>query len=417
MKKSVIALAVSLILAASLNVQGAGLSSWFSDRTADNASQQTEPAEQTSGTSAAQMELPLADQAIVSLGFGGKTVGRTVIPQGWTLETVDLSVNPESMTCPNAVWVTATSPDGKAKLTYLSRREFSEAETYYGEGYGLGYSWHSEDDIFDFGELMHYLDYREAPQVCDLMVNILYSGNPVLVGETDITTGNEEVLSSLRKSYDRSVSALVNQTNQFYGDNIEVRWTDVTTGMRTYLDGDKKMTLFSLTEGFEAYKDIGIQGFYDGYQDTIFWCMDATFCLWTDADVHDSYMGIFDTFINCTSVSQEYEQMRHMNADELQQMKMRIKNNAQQESEEAMRRRYQEIEDKTVGTGSTYSANDAWDDYIRGETDYTTVDGSHIKLSNSYDHVYEGDYGNIYAGSSADGPAGSTELSQPQIGN
>ena len=77
---------------------------------------------------------------------------------------------------------------------------------------------------------------------------------------------------------------------------------------------------------------------------------------------------------------------------------------------------YDELGSSTVDSGDSYSAFDAWDDYIRGETDYTTGDGTHVKLPNSYDHVFEGTDGTIYAGSSPDGPAGSTELNPTQIG-
>ena len=49
-------------------------------------------------------------------------------------------------------------------------------------------------------------------------------------------------------------------------------------------------------------------------------------------------------------------------------------------------------------------------DYILSQNAYETSDGSTIKLPNIYDYVYEGDDGKIYAGNTADQPAGSTRL-------
>ena len=62
------------------------------------------------------------------------------------------------------------------------------------------------------------------------------------------------------------------------------------------------------------------------------------------------------------------------------------------------------------------SAGDDYDeerftDYIFDANDYTLSDGSHVKVSTAYDHVYEGDNGVVYYSDSAFAqPGGSTEL-------
>ena len=58
------------------------------------------------------------------------------------------------------------------------------------------------------------------------------------------------------------------------------------------------------------------------------------------------------------------------------------------------------------GTQSTQTPGD----YFKSQNAYETSDGSTIKLPNIYDYVYEGDDGKIYAGNTADQPAGSTRL-------
>ena len=71
---------------------------------------------------------------------------------------------------------------------------------------------------------------------------------------------------------------------------------------------------------------------------------------------------------------------------------------------------------ETVSTGDNYSAIDGWSDVIREENDYTLSNGSHIKLSTSFDHVYEDSDGSIYAGYGSYYPEGTTELFPTPVG-
>lgn len=63
-----------------------------------------------------------------------------------------------------------------------------------------------------------------------------------------------------------------------------------------------------------------------------------------------------------------------------------------------------------LGTGDGTYDTEEFCDYILSQNSYTTSDGKVIKVPNSYDYVYEGENGNIYASNSADQPAGSTRL-------
>ena len=410
MKKKFVFILSMMICLSSVTAYGTSIVSWYegsSDIEEDVPADA--PVEEN-----AEYDFHLKEEKIKSPGFNGAVVGKTVIPEGWSIEVIDLSINSESITCPNAIWMTASSPDGKCKLSYISRREFKQEYTN-----AMGMEISSEDDKYSVSDMMHTLNYREAPEVCDLMASIIYECSPILEYQWTLSKEDKASIEEAKQNYNTSVIKDINNANQMYGMNLQLQGTDFTIATRTYSAGNKKITLRGFSSGFELFSDFSSYG-YESYTDTIYWSMPAIYGLWTDEDVHESYQRIFDAFAAGTTISQEYEQMRNLNSQELQLAMLEAKNQAQQgsySSSYGTESRYEDIEDTTIGSGDTYSAFDAWDDYIRGEEDYTTSDGTHIKLPSDYDHVYEGDNGIIYAGNSSDGPAGSTELNPTQIGD
>ena len=63
-----------------------------------------------------------------------------------------------------------------------------------------------------------------------------------------------------------------------------------------------------------------------------------------------------------------------------------------------------------LGTGDGTYSSEKFCNYLLSQNSYTTSDGKVVKVPNSYDYVYEGENGNIYASNSTDQPAGSTRL-------
>lgn len=354
-----------------------------------------------------QISLTLHEQKICSPLFNGAAVGRTTIPDGWFMQVTDLSVGTESITCPDAILLTVSSPDGACEMTFISRREFEQSYT---NMYGI--EAYSADDQYDWTDMMHFLNYREAGEVCDLLTGVVYGSGQSLVREIPLTEDEAGSLQTVKNAYldeVRQVTAAYTNAGVYVG---ELQGTDVTGGARVYSDGAKLTTTRAMSMGYELYQEGN--GFYS---DIIFWAIPEVFMLRTNPDVHDSYQEVFDVFCASTCVSQEYEQMRELHGQKLVNAMLAARNAGYDYSYSSSDSDYEELGSSTVDSGDTYSAFDAWDDYIRDETDYTTGDGSHVKLPNSYDHVFEGDNGTIYAGSSPDGPAGSIELNPTQIGN
>ena len=104
--------------------------------------------------------------------FSGRIVGKTVISIGWSVNVQELTLNPESITWPNALYITISSPDGSVTMNYLSRRDFQQQNIY-----GPGVESQSADDGYDESNMLHTLNYRNAAGTCDYMVNILYPGS------------------------------------------------------------------------------------------------------------------------------------------------------------------------------------------------------------------------------------------------
>lgn len=406
MKTRFIAAAVTAALALSQACAASPLSDWY------NGKKEKTRAEQPGDTGltgedasvtypAEQVKLKMTERKITSPSFGNAVVGRTMIPEGWSVNVTDLFIGTESVTCPNAVLLRASDSAGECELVFLSRREYEQQLLS-----AMGYQVPSTDDSYDAGSLMHMLDYREAGDACDLMASVMYGDGLSFVREIPLTDEEEEITTRARDAYDTETRNAVAQSGLLApGQGVE--WTDVTLAKRTYSDGNDLVTVYAASSGFR----FAMEGY--GFEtETVFWAMPAVFMLRTPADVHDGYSEAFDVFCAATAVSSEYEQFRTLNSERLVSELIAARNSGTSYTPSGD---FSDSGETTIDTGDTYTAMDGWDDVILDRTDYTTGDGSHIKVPTAFDHVFEGDNGTIYVGNSADGPVGSVELSPTQI--
>lgn len=346
------------------------------------------------------------EQKLVSALFGGATVGSTLVPEGWTVQLRELSLQSESISWPNAVDVTVTSPDGACVMRYQSQRNYAQSA-----GYAAGFTATSADDGYDRSTMMHTLDYREAAGVCDLMVGILFEGSYSPVAEHALSAEDEAYLRAARERYSQETAAANEMAAQATGGSVSIRWSDVTMAERTYRSGESMAEVAAISAGMDFYSDLGM----GAWSEYVYWNVAGLYAMKCPAEDYERCKAIYDVFAANTGVSQEYVAMTERHAEHLQQYFLRLKN-GESVSEPEESAALDAITEDTVGQGETYSAEEGWSDVIRDETDYTTTDGSRVKLPSYYDHVFEGDDGTIYAGSSVDGPAGSVELSPTRIG-
>ena len=346
-----------------------------------------------------QSQIHMVEQKIISPTFGC-AIGKTMIPEGWKMSVTDLTIGSESACCPNAVLVTATSPDGQSSMAFISRREFEQSYFNYN-----GIEVQSDDDYYDYSELMHYLNYRNASGVCDLMPNILYGENMTFLEDKGLSDEEQQAIQTAGQEYQKSV-----ETSLGVVDAGNLMGTEFTAARRNYTNQSDDCTIFCASCGFHMGKDS-----YGCLIDRVMWAIPFVYALRTPSDVHDSYQEAFDVFCSSTAVSKEYESMREQNALKIITEMVKARNSGYSYTYSGLD---SSIEDSTISSGDTYSAMDAWDDYIKDETDYTTGSGEHVKIPTYFDHVAEGDDGTIYAGNSWDDiPYGATDLTPTEIGD
>ena len=307
------------------------------------------------------LKIHMTEESIVSPVFGC-AVGRTMIPEGWSISVQDLGLGSESASCPNAVFMTAVSPDGSASMSFLSRREFSQK--YYNAG---GYEASSADDEYEYSSLSHNLNYRNAEASCDLMQSILF-GDASFTKDRGLTDEEAELIPETNDAYYDMISGIFSSF-PYLGQLID---TEFTASRRSYSDGLHDYTLFCSSCGYQVQNNSSVL-----QTSTILWAMPFVYALKTDSASHEAYQEAFDY-----TGSSDYG------------------GNAE----------------STIEAGETYTALDGWDDVIKDQSDYTTGSGEHVKVPTYFDHVYEGSDGSIYATNSFDVPYDSTELFPTQIG-
>ena len=141
----------------------------------------------------------LSERKITYPGYNAN-IGSTVLPDDWTMQVTHLIIGTESITCPNAVFLTATSPDGSAKMLFLSERQFVETYTSM-----MGFDAHSSDDVFDYSSMMHTVDYRDAAGCCDLTASTLFDGSPTFLKDLSLSVEDQAILADAKGRYDAAV--------------------------------------------------------------------------------------------------------------------------------------------------------------------------------------------------------------------
>lgn len=349
-----------------------------------------------------QKQITVHEEQIISPAFG-TAVGRVVVPDGWSVTVQDLSIGSESMTWPNAIFVTVSSPDGSCTLSYISVREFYQFCNNI-----LGTMAYSEDDGFDYKKLAHTLNYRDASACCDLMCAVLYGAdkNATVVKEYQFSAENEAAIEQFRQKYIESVVASDKNAKSAGLSVGELIGADFTAAKRKYQNADGEIIMLASSLGTTTQmQNMGLI-----YQTTV-WKMPFVFGIRTNSV--DEYEELFDIFCNVTSASKEYYAMCSATGSRLLA-----------EYAEAMAGTgeitigenggYSDIEADTIESGNSYSAIEGWDDVIKEQNDYTTGTGDHVKVDIGFDHVFEFDDGSILATNTY--PEGGTELFPTEVG-
>ncbi len=355
-------------------------------------------------TAAADGEIGFREVKLISQLFNGAAVGKTVIPAGWNITVTEYTLNDQlSITWPNAMKVTASSPDGSVTMIYVSRMDFQQQSVY-----GLGAESQSADGSYDQSQMICTLNYRDAAATCDyLMVSFYPDTVHTVLEQRPVTDAENEALYRYWQAYD---SGIRNVYSQAEGSGAEVKATNANIAERTYLSGSYKTVVNALVAGHQV-----LSQFSQMYTDTINWQINRSYIMQAPADVFEQYMDIFSIFELNTTTSQEYDSMTIQHSNYLWEYFQAVKAGTNPDPEQLSRNLSQSA-DESISQSDTYSIMDGWSDVIREENDYTLSSGSHIKLSTAFDHVYEDSDGNVYAGYGSFYPKGATELFPTPVG-
>lgn len=319
-----------------------------------------------------------------------ETVARCYAPSDYTIEHQIMWWGDgkwQSPASPVQVQIQASSADMMYQMAYMSNVVYMYSESFAQNGW------------YEPGSLYYNTYVMLTPMYASGYADFIISS---LVTDTDITIEAEEEVTA---EQEEELNQLAQQLYDYYksGDNGLVNLDGVacTASDRTYsfqLDGiDYRAKVVTMTY-INQFTSKPEAGFSDTYYT---WSAPYTYVYMTPTDVFEKGLDSFDLFLLNTKVSDGFM----IAANNLSTQLIAQISNGTQSAQTPGDYFKSEMEKQP----DTYDA-ESFCDYILSQNAYETTDGSTIKLPNIYDYVYEGDDGKIYAGNTADQPAGSTRL-------
>lgn len=320
------------------------------------------------------------------------TVARCYAPSDYTIEHQLSwwgSGKWQSPSSPVQVNIQAASSDLMYQMAYMSEVAYVYDEMYAQQG------------LYEEGALFYntypQLTTMYASGYADFIISSLITDTDITIeAEEEVTQEQEAKLNDLAQQiYDEQLAAAQ------AGGQVTVDGVACTSADRTYsflLDGIEYRAKVVTMTNIVQFSTTASAGYSDTY---CVWTAPYTYVYMAPTAAFEKGLDNFDLFLLNTKVSDGFT----IAASNLSiQLIAQITNGTQsaQSPDDYFK---SEMERQP----ETYDA-ESFCDYILSQNAYETADGSTIKLPNTYDYVYEGDDGKIYAGNTADQPAGSTRL-------
>lgn len=321
-----------------------------------------------------------------------ETVARCYAPSDYTIEHQIMWWGDgkwQSPASPVQVQIQASNSNMMYQMAYMSDVQYMYDEMYAQQG------------LYEEGALF----YNTYPQLtpmyasgyADFIISSLVTDTDITIeAEEEVTAEQEDILTELaQQSYDEQQTAVQS------GGLVTIDGVACTASDRTYsfiLDGiDYRAKVVTMTKIIQFSMTQAA-----GYSDTYYvWNAPYTYIYMTPTAAFEKGLDDFNLFMLNTKVSDGFI---IASSNLSTQLIAQISNGTQ--SAQTPGDYFKSEMEKQPDTYDTES----FCDYILSQNAYETADGSTIKLPNIYDYVYEGDDGKIYAGNTADQPAGSTRL-------
>ena len=363
----------------------------------------------TASSAPSKQDLSQLDASKYSGSFGtyttltdptsGVPVMDAVLPYGWTAQ-VQCDWSFVSTNNPCIANIVFTSPDQKAAVLIQTAHDYLQSY----DTSGL----FPHRDYTDTSTYIVHLAYKNAGQVLDLCFNGLLGTGGTVVKEDPVPDEVQSILDQTAQTY---LTTLVNGINQIgggYGVTAQASGSEGTVSMRRYRytgsDGQSYLAdAMALCVAAEYISpSYGTSFVY------IPWAVPGiTVFSAPDEATLEKYRAQYEMITQNAVIRNEFNYVKQAYGSQIRSMLMKQQANSIAAMTEAQAQSYLNDYDSSGYTSDDW-AND-WSDFIYDRNEYTTADGSTIKVGTEFDTVYQnGD--EFYFGSQGSAPFGWEQL-------
>ena len=312
-------------------------------------------------------------------------VGRITAPDDWQVsEQVQWS---SYGNYPGMTQLSAVSPDGQRSFQLISTMSYYQTDSIFNS---LG---ENETDPTTY---RIHRQYRTAEQFVELFISNLGCTGAQKLGSSSIDQQSLGALQSVAEqhAYQTGYSLVQSLANLGMSANLvgyESTVVDNRYAVTTQSGQTEYIEVFTLVW---AYQTSWVVQNSSITVNEIYWCVPFTYIFTAESEqALTSMQNEFLTFVSNSSVSPEFYYL-------VEQYRAYIENLLAQQLTNQIQAATEIQSQLMDGYSSSSDTNDRvtdmWSDYIYDRDDYTTSDGSTVKVPTYYDHVYETDSGDIY---------------------
>lgn len=312
-------------------------------------------------------------------------VGRMTAPDDWQVsEQVQWS---SYGNYPGMAQLSAVSPDGQRSFQLISTMSYFQTDSIFSS---LG---ENETDPTTY---RIHRQYRTAEQFVELFISNLGCTSAQKLGSSSIDSQSLGALQSVAEqhAYQTGYSLVQSLANLGMSANLvgyESTVVDNRYAVTTQSGKTEYIEVFTLVW---AYQTSWVVQNSSITVNEIYWCVPFMYISTAESEqALASMQNEFLTFVSNSQISPEFYYL-------VRQYRSYIENQLAQQLTNQIRAATEIQSQLMDGYSSTSDTNDRvtdmWSDYIYDRDDYTTSDGSTVKVPTYYDHVYETDSGDIY---------------------
>ena len=312
-------------------------------------------------------------------------VGRITAPDDWQVsEQVQWS---SYGNYPGMTQLSAVSPDGQRSFQLISTMSYYQTDSIFNS---LG---ENETDPTTY---RIHRQYRTAEQFVEMMLSGIGCTGAQKLSSSSIDSQSLSALKSTAEqhAYQTGYSLVQSLANLGMSANLvgyESTVVDNRYAVTTQSGQTEYIEVFTLVW---AYQTSWVVQNSSITVNEIYWCVPFTYIFTAESEhALTSMQNEFLTFVSNSSVSPEFYYLVEQYRAYIENLLAQQLTNQIQAATEIQS---QLMNDYSSSSDTNDRVTDMWSDYIYDRDDYTTSDGSTVKVPTYYDHVYETDSGDIY---------------------